>query len=340
MKTPEWASDPTAPVDLFAGQYRNAAQFEQITPWRVVSSALVGGVRRYTLRLQRPDNSNQSLIDDERLLEVQAYPADTSLPAIAAGTKVWGRQRGDGDVPTWEFLPWSAVLTTANVDGTQESTTTRLEFDQSTGVRVDKGATDADPDVVSIDLTPVMTKSLNVLTQGCLTITLTKTYSTNPGETHLLTDVSLSYSLVFKQRSITLLGVTEVGTERCVAAETECCTPAEDPVTVCAGLAGEAAVSRTLKVVVSGGPTFFITYDSGAVWWQGYVNAFDCTDGFGLTLTPNCDGTWDIQAVASFRGPAGATVTPTSTSPFLLTVTGATESGLCGGTVTFTVEEV
>lgn len=236
-------------------------------------------------------------------------------------------------------------ITTANVDTTQESTTTRLEFDQGTGVRVDKGAADADPDVVSIDVDTlsdilVMDKSAAFVTQACIELTVTKTYSTNPGETHLLTDVAVSAALVLKRRSVSLLSGTVLGAEVCVAAETSCCTPVEDPVTVCAGLASEATVSHTLKVVVSGGPTFFITYDSGAVWWQGYVNAFDCTDGFGLTLTPNCDGTWDMNTVASFRGPATATVTPTLTSPFLLTVTGATESGLCGGTVTFTVSEV
>lgn len=41
-------------------------------------------------------------------------------------------------------------VTTANTDGTEESTTSRLEFDQNTGVRVDAGATDADPDTVSL----------------------------------------------------------------------------------------------------------------------------------------------------------------------------------------------
>jgi len=118
------------------------------------------------------------------------------------------------------------------------------------------------------------------------------------------------------------------------------CGGAEDPVTVCEGLAGEAAVSRTLKVVVSGGPTFHITYTGSQ--WYGYTGVGnDCAANFGLTLEPICaGGDWTINCIASWKGPASATVTPTSTSPFLLVVSAAVESGLCGGTVTFTVEEV
>lgn len=232
-------------------------------------------------------------------------------------------------------------ITTANVDGSEESTTTRLEFDEATGIRVDAGTTDADPDTVSIDPEVlsdllVMDKSGSFLTQGCLTVV--KTYSTNPGETHLLTDVSAS--LVFKRRAVSLLSATTLGEEVCIAAETSCCTPAEDPVTVCSGGAHEATVSRTLKVVVAGGPTFFLPY-TGFGYWYGYTgDSLDCDHNFGLNLEPLCDGTWAVSGIASFKGPTYTVVTPVSTSPFLLVVTGATETGLCGGTVTFTVEEV
>lgn len=236
----------------------------------------------------------------------------------------------------------SSTMVTANVDGTEESTTARLEFDQTTGVRIDKGATDADPDVVSLVLHG---GGLNVVVQACVSTVVTKTYSTTPGETHLLTDVAVTTTLVLKTRNVPVLDTGGgLAPEVCRSADTECCEPVADPATICAGGPEEASVSHTLKVVVPGGPTFFITHD-GFGQWSGQTSALpqpDCTDtqAFGLILYPNCDGTWTMAAQASYRGPDTATVTPTSLSPFLLTVTGATESGLCGGTVTFTVEEV
>lgn len=126
------------------------------------------------------------------------------------------------------------------------------------------------------------------------------------------------------------------GLPECLAAS---CGTAEDPVTVCGGTAGEAAVSRTLQVAVSGGPTFTITY-TGSQWYGFTGDNNDCAGNFGLTLEPVCDGTWTMNSIASWKGPASAGVTPTSISPFLLVVAAAAESGLCGGTVTFTVSEV
>ena len=225
------------------------------------------------------------------------------------------------------------ALVTANVNGSQESTTSRLEFAQATGVRVDAGATASNPDVVSL----VYSLAENFVTDVCVESTLVKTYSTASGETHLMTDVTQTIAVFMKKKNVTLLTGTTIGSAVCVAGTTPCCAP---PVLVC----GTLSVSSKLKVVVSGGPTFDIVWNG--TFWAGFTSVLpqpDCTDtqAFGLELTPNCDGTWNVQGVASYRGPGALVVTPTSTSPFLLTVTAAAEgSGACGGTVTFVVEEV
>lgn len=111
------------------------------------------------------------------------------------------------------------------------------------------------------------------------------------------------------------------------------CTPPSVPpiVTSC------GTVSASLKVTYSTGEVFTITHD-GTVW-IGTFGATGCGVGH-KSLTLSCTaGTWSISAVASWEGPGAVGVTPTTTSPFLLNYTGA-ESGLCGGTVTFTVEEL
>jgi len=228
-------------------------------------------------------------------------------------------------------------LTTRNSDLTQSSTTTLLEFNQATGVKVTAGATPADPDVVAIDTTE-FTYNVFVNVPTCLSIALTKTFaSTQLGGQNVLTNVTAA--LTWKTIKVGMVDGTTVAAAGPCVRPTDCC-PDGPAISICSDT---LFVSRTLKVTVSGGPTFNVVYDALGGLWTG-VNgpSLDCADplAFGLNLTPNCNGTWEIGGVASFRGPNTATVTPTSTSPFLLTVTAAAESGLCGGTVTFTVSEV
>lgn len=94
---------------------------------------------------------------------------DTALAGLAAvepngwcGAGEWTLRRDDCGTRLYPFPldfghgsgsgdgSGSGGLTTANVDGTDESTTSRLEFDQATGVEVAAGATAGDPDTVSL----------------------------------------------------------------------------------------------------------------------------------------------------------------------------------------------
>lgn len=110
---------------------------------------------------------------------------DTALAGLAAvepngwaGATEWTLRRDDCGTRLYPFpldfghasgsgdASGSSRLTTANVDGSEESTTSRLEFDPDTGVRVDEGATDGDPDVVScIDATPTQTGVVSTVAQ-------------------------------------------------------------------------------------------------------------------------------------------------------------------------------
>jgi hypothetical protein len=111
------------------------------------------------------------------------------------------------------------------------------------------------------------------------------------------------------------------------------CTPPSAPpiVTSC------GTVSASLKVTYSTGEVFVITHNGTE--WVGTFGAAGCGTGHKSLSLLCTAGTWSVAAVASWEGPTSVAVTPTTTSPFLLNYTGA-ESGLCGGAVTFTVEEL
>lgn len=98
-------------------------------------------------------------------------------------------------------------------------------------------------------------------------------------------------------------------------------------------------VSRILKVTYSTGAVFYITYYEVLDAWYGYTEtASGCQTG-SASLTMQCvaDTTWNLNSVATYRGPTAAPATATSTSPFLLMYTGP--DGTCGGSVSLTVTE-
>jgi hypothetical protein len=190
-------------------------------------------------------------------------------------------------------------ITTANVDTTEESSTARLEFDQDTGIRVDAGATDADPDVVSLDLSDLFTENVDVLTQGCLELTLTKEYSTTPGETHLLTNVSITHSLVFKKRTLGLLAGTTVGAVSCIAAETDCCTPGPTFGGCSRQFPGEISVTMS-------GATGSCTCFAGVITLE-WNPAYGVAGGYEGTFT-SCTGTVTVVVYPDAATPTTWTV--------------------------------
>ncbi len=247
--------------------------------------------------------------DGSAWVDTDGWPGRSGTAASGGAKELAGRT----DVPTgaivqltplpggggWGFGGGSVGIVTANVDTTEESTTTRLEFDQDTGIRVDAGATDADPDVVSLDLSELFTESVDVLTQGCIELTVTKTYSTNPGETHLLTNVAVSAALVFKKRTLGLLDGTTVGAETCVAAETTCCVPGptftgcarQFPGTVYVTMSGPSGTCGCFTGTIT------LEWDAGYGAAGGYTGTFmGCTGTVTVVVYPDANPptTWNV----------------------------------------------
>jgi hypothetical protein len=103
----------------------------------------------------------------------------------------------------------------------------------------------------------------------------------------------------------------------------------------CASLPDSLTVQYTAPVNV----TFTITRQSANFWSGTNGDTTMCApESASLQLYCNGDGTFSLSAVASFRGPASTIVTADSLNPLLISYSGA-ESGLCGGSVTFTVSE-
>lgn len=178
-------------------------------------------------------------------------------------------------------------ITTANVDTTQESTTIRLEFDQDTGVRVDKGATDGDPDTVSIDFDVVFDNyghDITYVSNVCSTLTVTKD---GDGK---VTDVSLSQ--VVQKQTVRFLAEPPLGAPVCTTSPTDCC---DGVALACC----DNPVPNTLYVTVSGGGgSHTLTWDAGLLLWDsGWVAVTGC-DNMRFMLW--CDaGTWTLQGASA-----------------------------------------
>lgn len=125
----------------------------------------------------------------------------------------------------WGFTWGAGGIVTANVDTSEESTTTRLEFDQDTGIRVDAGATDADPDTVSIDpdvLVDTLTFDVDVQVPTCISVILTKTYAaTTLGGESVLTNVTAA--VAWKTKTVSMLANTTVSAAGACVAPPSCC---------------------------------------------------------------------------------------------------------------------
>jgi hypothetical protein len=228
------------------------------------------------------------------------------ISACATG-RVWQ------DREELRLAPGGAIIT-ANVDATEESTTTRLEFNQDTYVRVDAGATDADPDVVSIDTAGLCADAafadcvrdsmtfdvpVDLVTNVCVTVTLTKTFAdTQLGGQNVLRDVSAAVSVFLEKKTVTMLGGTTVGPAVCSLAPTECCVPPVET-ECCPGYMVPTILCATFTAGPNAGTEVTLTYDAGA--WRGGSVDLSCLG------SPD---DWYIQVDFDAGGPSVANCDP------------------------------
>lgn len=281
----------------------------------------------------------------------------TRLTTAAAGPiRILWKESGTGDKLGIVLLQDSGgtLLTTANVDTTEESTTSRLEFDQDTGIRVDAGATDADPDVVSIDLVTLVEalppelfdETIQVPT--CLSIKLTKTYaSTQLGGQDVLTDVTAA--LTWKTRTVAMLRGTDIGTAGYCVAPSDCCPDGEDPEVACCP---DPVPFRLTLTISGGGGDFPLVWDAATSGWlTGDITVpgcgetrlrFACTAGVWGFSSPSGSSGYQCILTSSTPGTLTGCGTPAAFVSHTFTGTFTTGSGwggaACGcGAKTFTI---
>lgn len=157
--------------------------------------------RSFTLVTANVDGSQASVT---RRLEFD----QSTFIAVAAGAT---SQDPDVVAIDVDALKNEVSLTTANTDLTEESTTTRLEFDVGTGIRVDAGATASDPDVVSL------TFGQSITFVECVSLEVTKDGG------GFVTDAVLTV----KKRTLTISDGATIGAQVCTLNPDECCPPPE-----------------------------------------------------------------------------------------------------------------
>ena len=191
-----------------------------------------------------------------------------------------------------------ATLTTRNKNLTQSSTTTLLEFDQATGIRVDAGATPADPDVVSINpttLATTFTYNVNVNVPTCLSIILTKTNaSTLLGGQTVLHDVTAA--LTWKTIAVGMLSGTTVGVASYCVTPVDCC-PAGPRVLVATDCCPDDDTPADLTLTISGtGGGSFPSIHTAGQWETGSIS-FTGAGAGTIEINMYCSGsTWEFNS--------------------------------------------
>lgn len=211
------------------------------------------------------------------------------------------RMEFDPDAGKYMPVSGSGTLTTGNVgdSGAEDSTTTVLRFDESTGVRVDKGATDADPDVVSL----VFSETLNVVTNVCEILDV---YGAISG-------IRVEYT------PVTFPTGTTFGSRVCVESPDDCCPPTLECVgcpdkivppltinfTATTGVATCLVASVALELVESVSiPGSFLVYapvgysPAGVINWTFCGGTYTTFWGFQIGCRVGTPG-YDIACVTS-----------------------------------------
>lgn len=282
-----------------------------LTPLRVEyrSGAVGSGIVTGNVNGTQVSNTRRLNFDQSTYVAVMAGATDADPDVVAIDV--------DG-------LKGEMALTTGNTSdgGANDSTTTELRFDNPTGVRVTKGATDGDPDVVSL----TFNKSLTFV--ECVSLLVTKSGAN-------VTDVRMSV----RTRELTVSDGATIGEPVCQDNPADCCP---DPVTV---TCCPSPVPSVLYLTVSGGNgTFTVTHNSGN-WDTGEV---ELTGGGSINFRmycfgPNVNG-WTVNPGGGGSQPSdyamnSITYVTRTCSPFSVVYT-ATLSGtgpLNGSTLTFTV---